>query len=119
MNYYTLFAVFFVVGLFTAMLLLLEVGRQIGARQMLADPEGAKPGLGPVVGVVFSLLGLLLAFTFSGAAARFETRKQLVVQEVNTLGKAYHLLDLEYPRVGLIRLNATDQLLAELRKKMG
>ncbi len=94
MNYYTLLAAFFVVGLFTAMLLLLEVGRRIGARQMLADPEGAKPGLGPVVGVVFSLLGLLLAFTFSGAASRFEARRQLVVQEVNTLGKVYYLLDL-------------------------
>jgi hypothetical protein len=91
---YTLLTAFFVVALFSAMLLLLEVGRRIGARQMVVDPEGAKAGLGAVVGVVFSLLGLLLAFTFSGAASRFDARRQLAVQEINTLSKAYYVLDL-------------------------
>jgi hypothetical protein len=91
---YTLLSIFFAVGLFGAMLLLLEIGRWIAVRQMSVDPEGAKAGLGAVVGVVFSLLGLLLAFTFSGAASRFDARKQLTVQEVNTLGKAYYVLDL-------------------------
>jgi hypothetical protein len=84
---YTLLSIFFAVGLFGAMLLLLEVGRWIAVRQMAVDPEGAKAGLGAVVGVVFSLLGLLLAFTFSGAASRFDARKQLIVQEVNTSAK--------------------------------
>jgi hypothetical protein len=93
---YTLFATFFVVALFGAILLLLEIGRRIAVRRMATDPEGAKAGLGAVVGVVFSLLGLLLAFTFSGAASRFDARRQLAVQEVNTLGKAYYLLEL-YP----------------------
>jgi hypothetical protein len=91
---YTLLSILFAVGLFGAMLLLLEVGRWIAVQRMAMDPEGAKAGLGAVVGVVFSLLGLLLAFTFSGAASRFDTRKQLAVLEVNTLGKAYYLLDL-------------------------
>jgi hypothetical protein len=91
---YTLLAVFIIVGLFAAMLVFLEIGRWIAVRQMAVDPEGIKPGLGPVVGVVFSLLGLLLAFTFSGAASRFDARKQLVVQEVNTLGRTYSLVDL-------------------------
>ncbi len=91
---YTLLTAFFVIALFSAMLLLLEVGRWIAVRRMAVDPEGAKAGLGAVVGVVFSLLGLLLAFTFSGAASRFDARKQLVVQEVNTLSKVYYLLDL-------------------------
>jgi hypothetical protein len=91
---YTLLIVIFVVGFLAAMLLLLEVGRWIAVRRLAVDPEGAKAGLGAVVGVVFSLLGLLLAFTFSGAAARFDARKQLVVQEVTTLSKAYYLLDL-------------------------
>ncbi len=76
---YTLLTAFFVIALFSAMLLLLEVGRWIAVRRMAVDPEGAKAGLGAVVGVVFSLLGLLLAFTFSGAASRFDARKQLVV----------------------------------------
>jgi len=35
------------------------------------------------------LLGLLLAFTYSMAAARYETRRDLVVQESNAIGTAY------------------------------
>ena len=85
---YTLLSIVFAAGLFVAMFVLLEVGRWIAVGQMAVDPEGAKAGLGAVVGVVFSLLGLLLAFTFSGAASRFDARKQLIVQEVNTLGQS-------------------------------
>jgi hypothetical protein len=36
----------------------------------------------------------LVCSGFSGAASRFDARKQLIVQEVNTLGKAYYVLDL-------------------------
>src|SRR5258707_4505618 len=91
---YTLLSIFFAVGLFAAMLLLLEVGRGIAVRPMKVDPEGAKASLAAVVGVVFSLLALLLAFTLSGAASRFDARRQLIVQQVNTLGKVYYVLDL-------------------------
>ena len=34
---------------------------------MARDPEGARAGFGAIDGAVFGLLGLLLAFTFSGA----------------------------------------------------
>jgi len=84
----------FTVGLFFGMLLLLEVGRRIGVRRIAKDPEGASAGLGAVEGAVFGLLGLLLAFTFSGAASRFDTRRQLVVEEANAIGTAYLRLDL-------------------------
>jgi hypothetical protein len=43
---------------------------------------------------IFSLVGLLLAFSFSGAATRFEARRQLIVQEANAIGTAYQRLDL-------------------------
>jgi hypothetical protein len=43
---------------------------------------------------VFGLMGLLIAFTFSGAAARFEARRQLIVEEANDVGTAYLRLDL-------------------------
>jgi hypothetical protein len=39
-------------------------------------------------------MGLLIAFTFSGAASRFDTRRQLVVEEANAIGTAYLRLDL-------------------------
>ncbi len=80
--------------LFIGMLLLLEVGRRIGNQRLLADPDGARIGTGTVEGAVFALLGLLIAFTFSGAATRFDARRDLVIQETNAIGTAYLRLDL-------------------------
>ncbi len=84
----------FALGLFLGMLILLEVGRRIGARRLAEDPQGAEAGVGTVEGAVFALLGLLIAFTFSGAASRFDTRRQLIVEETNDIGTAYLRLDL-------------------------
>jgi hypothetical protein len=80
-------------GLFFGMLLL-EVGRRYGVVRFTRDPEGWDRGSGTVDAAVFSLLGLLLAFTFSGAAARFEQRRHLITQEANAIGTAYLRLDL-------------------------
>jgi hypothetical protein len=84
-------------GLFLGMLVLLEIGRRIGVRRLAKDPEGAMVGVGTVEGAVFGLLALLVAFTFSGAAARFDTRRQLIVEETNAIGTAYLRLDLLPP----------------------
>ena len=81
-------------GLFLGMLLLLELGRRIGGRRLAQDPEGARAGVGAVEGATYGLLGLLIAFTFSGAAARFDARRQLMVEEANDIGTAYLRLDL-------------------------
>ena len=40
------------------------------------------------------MMGLLLAFTFTGAASRFDTRRELIVQETNAIGTAWLRLDL-------------------------
>ncbi|MCI0658760.1 MAG: DUF4239 domain-containing protein, partial [Acidobacteria bacterium] len=53
-----------------------------------------KEGAGAVEAAVFGLLGLLLAFTFSGAADRFNVRRQRIVEEANSIGTAYLRLDL-------------------------
>jgi len=90
----TLIAVSSALGLLAGMLLLLETGRSIGLLRMATDAGGARAGLGAVEGAVFGLIGLLLAFTFSGASARFDTRRQLVVEEANAIGTAYLRLDL-------------------------
>jgi hypothetical protein len=91
---FTLTILLFAAGLFLGMLLLQEVGRRIGIHRLANDPEGAHAGIGAVDGAVFALLGLLVAFTFSGAAARFDTRRQLVVEEANAIGTAYLRLDM-------------------------
>jgi hypothetical protein len=89
-----LFAFLCTFGLFFGMLLCWEVGRRIGVRQRAKDAEGASTGAGTAEGAVFGLLGLLVAFTFSGAAERFDTRRHLIVEETNDIGTAYLRLDL-------------------------
>ena len=91
---HTVQATVFTLALFSGMLALLEIGRRIGLRRMAQDSEGARAGVGAVEGAVFGLLGLLIAFTFSGAASRFDTRRQLIVEETNDIGTAYLRLDL-------------------------
>jgi hypothetical protein len=51
-------------------------------------------GAGAAEAAVFGLLGLLIAFTFSGAASRFEDRRHLVTEEANAIGTAYLRVDL-------------------------
>jgi hypothetical protein len=79
-------------GLFAANLLLLEAGRRLGRRHRGPSPDGIP--VGAVEGAVFALLGLLIAFTFSGAASRFDGRRQLVTEEANAIGTAYLRIDL-------------------------
>ena len=90
---YALSAFLIALGLFLGLLLLLEIGRRIGTQRRAQDPEGAAAGTGPIDGAIFALLGLLLAFTFAGAAARFDTRRALIVEETNAIGTAYLRLD--------------------------
>jgi hypothetical protein len=82
------------VGLFVGIVAMLEVGRRLGIRRLASDPAGAQAGTGAVEGAVFALVGLLIAFTFSGAASRFDVRRDLIVVETNAIGTAWLRLDL-------------------------
>lgn len=84
----------FSVGLFAGILALIETGRRIGARRLAEEGESASKGSGAVVGAIFALLGLVLAFLFSGALTRFDARRQLVVEEANDIGTAWLRVDL-------------------------
>ena len=86
-------SVLFSVSLFLGVLLALWIGREIGVRRIREDAEGARAGVGAVDGAVFGLMGLLIAFTFSGAATRFDARRELIVQETNAIGTAWLRLD--------------------------
>lgn len=82
------------VGLFLVMMLAVEAGRRIGRHRYARDPETFSEGLGAAEGAIFALLGLLVAFTFSGAASRFEDRRHLITQEANDIGTAWLRIDL-------------------------
>jgi hypothetical protein len=90
----TWIAVLAAAGLFLSILIALDVGRRFGLARLATDPEGLEKGSGPAEGAVFGLLALLIAFTFSGAASRFEGRRQLLTEEANAIGAAYLRLDL-------------------------
>lgn len=84
----------FTLGLFIGMLLCFDLGRRFGVGRLSMDPDGVTKGSGPVEAAVFGLLGLLLAFTFSGAAGRFEERRFLIATEANDISTAYLRVDL-------------------------
>jgi hypothetical protein len=89
----TLVAPAYALLLLGCMLLLLELGRRLGLRALREHPD-ADLGAGAINGAVFALFGLLIAFTFSGAATRFDARRQLVVREANAIGTAWLRVDL-------------------------
>jgi hypothetical protein len=72
-------------GLVVAMVGSLEAGYRLGRRRGVRKEH---PNLATVQGAVLGLLGLLLAFAFSGATSRFIERQDVLVREANALGTA-------------------------------
>src|SRR3954465_9085430 len=86
------FAVF--ASVLLAMEIAMEIGRRFGKRDRKQHPDDPGSGTGSVEAAGFGLMGLLVAFTFSGAGSRFDARRQLIVEESNTIGTAYLRIDL-------------------------
>ena len=95
MSHHFLFSLTFVGCLCIGILILLEIGRRLGRLGKHDQEEGA--GFGAVEAAVFGLLGLLIAFTFSGAADRFNTRRSLIADEANAAEAAYMYADMLVP----------------------
>jgi hypothetical protein len=89
----TLVAVLLGIGLFGSMLLFLELGRRRGVRQTAKYGDTARTGVGKADAPVYGLLALLIGFSFSGAAARYDHRRELVSQQVNTALTAWQRVD--------------------------
>src|SRR5437899_935335 len=66
------------------LLALSEFGWRVGLARSRVKPGQMKDG-GSVPAAVLTLLGLLLGFTFAMAVSRHETRRELVVQEANSI----------------------------------
>jgi hypothetical protein len=80
-------------GLFVGIVAFLMIGRRLGRRAM--QRYGAVPAsVGSLETAVFALLGLMIAFTFSGALERFDKRRAHIVDEANAIGTAYLRMDL-------------------------
>ena len=81
-------------GLFLCVLMFVWIGRWIGTWRGAQETERERVGLVTVETALYALLGLMIAFTFSGASTRLDTRRAQTVQEANAIGTAYLRLDL-------------------------
>lgn len=88
------FAAIICLTLMVGMMLTFALGRRVGVRHHRMDPGGARSVSGAVEGAIFGLLGLLIAFTFDGAADRLEVRRSLIADEVNATETAWLRLEL-------------------------
>jgi hypothetical protein len=79
---------------FVFLLAALEVGYRTGIRRHDEWTDGADGGGNLVLTSIFTLLGLILAFTFADGVSHYKTRKQAVVTEVNALRTAFMRADL-------------------------
>src|SRR6476469_6533184 len=106
---FTLFALVIAAAFFVCSLVLLNFGRHLGVRYLQRQKgAGSMAGLTTVEGAVFALIGLLLAFTISGALQRFDERRQLVIQEANAVSTAYD-------RLGLLEGGVSNNLQMKLK----
>jgi hypothetical protein len=62
---HSIYVSLFAVGLFLGMVILLEVGRRIGVRRLVQDPEGAEAGVGTVEGLCLPCSVCLLRLRYS------------------------------------------------------
>src|SRR5215831_3529525 len=81
------------IAFFVALIVCMEAGRRAGRKAFGEGNRTPPAGLGTVETVAFGLLGLLLAFTFSGAAARLDARRTQIVDEANAIGTAWLRID--------------------------
>ena len=80
-------------GLFLAILLLVllsvEGGYRLGKYRRSRSEQEKEAPVGAMVGATLGLLAFMLAFTFGLAAARFDTRRQVLLDEANAIGTTY------------------------------
>ena len=78
---------YFAFGLFVVLMAAARVGYWSGKRARDDDMERSRAATWQTA--LLALAGLLIGFTFSLAASRFDRRKELVLAEANAIGTAY------------------------------
>lgn len=85
--------VYFLVVIFIISLLALAAGYVAAVRFRKSENDRDEAAFGLGQAAIFGLIALILAFSFSFAADRFEQRRALVVEEANAVGTAYAQTD--------------------------
>jgi hypothetical protein len=81
-------------SIFAGIFVFLELGRRLWLRQVEKHGPETKSGVGVVDAAVYGLLGLLIGFTFSGAASRFDHRRAIIGTEVSAVENVWRRIDL-------------------------
>src|SRR3954469_12282589 len=76
-------------GLFAAILAAAEVGYRLGLMRHRQIGHEKEPTVGGIVAAELGLFAFLLAFTFGLAGARFEARRETLLDEANAIGTTY------------------------------
>src|SRR5215472_6121709 len=82
-----LWALFIVI--LVVVLLSVEFGYRLGKYRRSRREQEKEAPLGTMVGATLGLLAFILAFTFGLAAQRFDTRRQVLLDEANAIGTTY------------------------------
>jgi hypothetical protein len=79
------------VFLLTVVMVMLSiwVGTLLGRRRRHQPDHEAEAAMGTIISAMLGLLAFMLAFTFGMASERLQTRKQLLLDEANTIGTTY------------------------------
>ena len=89
---YHLLGIVSIIILFSLMMACIVLG------QFVASKKRPTAGLSVTEGAVFTLMGLLVAFTFSSANQRFDQRRAMITEETNAISTAYLRLDILSPK---------------------
>jgi hypothetical protein len=85
-------------GVFIAILLVtllsVECGHSLGKYRRSRHEQEKEAPVGTMVGAALGLLAFILAFTFGLAATRFDTRRQVLLDEANAIGTTYLRADI-------------------------
>jgi hypothetical protein len=118
-----------------AMTISAEIGFRLGRRWHPRSDDARRGHLGSILGSLLGLLALLLAFTFAMSTSRYELRRQLVLNDANSLEGLYLLSSLlpeesrkpfkqsfrKYvnlkSQVGLVRRGLSSEEVAELSRE--
>ena len=83
--------------LFAGSLLMIELGYRYRLRWRLSADEGSSAGIGSVSATVLSLMGLVLAFSFSNAAGRLDASAKSILNEATAIESAWRRINLAEP----------------------
>ena len=76
-------------GLLAFFLIAAEIGYQLGLIRNRRAKHEKEPTVGGIVAAELGLFAFLLAFTFGLAGARFEARRETLLEEANAIGTTY------------------------------